>query len=54
MKKYNGWQDVKTLQTKEILDELIEAKDHQAAKLIISDTGLGKTHTLKLFRQCKA
>jgi DNA transposition AAA+ family ATPase len=53
MKKYNGWQDVKTLQTKEILDELIEAKDHQAAKLIISDTGLGKTHTLKLFRHAK-
>lgn len=52
-KNYNGWQDVKTFQAKEILDELMEAKSYQSAKLLISDTGLGKSHSIQLFKQAK-
>lgn len=51
--KYTGWQPVKTIQSKEILAELIEARENQVAKLIISDTGLGKTNTIKLFKATK-
>lgn len=46
---YIGWQDLQTLQTKEILSELSESKDNCRASLIISSTGLGKTNTVKLF-----
>lgn len=51
MTNYKSWQDVPTLQSKEILAELTDAKNNKAAKLIISDTGLGKTNTIKLFKQ---
>jgi DNA transposition AAA+ family ATPase len=47
--KYNGWQNVQTLQSKEILTELIEAKEDCKALMLISDTGLGKTNTIKMF-----
>jgi DNA transposition AAA+ family ATPase len=49
--KYNGWQQVRTLQSKEILAELNDAKKRLRAKLIINDTGAGKTNTVKLFKE---
>lgn len=49
MKKYEGWPDVPTLQSKEILAELMEAKDQTVTRIIVSDTGLGKTKTVHLF-----
>lgn len=52
-KQYTGWATVQTIQSKEILSELIEAKERQLAKLIISDTGLGKTNTIQLFQKVK-
>jgi len=52
-KNYNGWQDLQTFQSKEILSELMEAKSYQAAKLLISDTGAGKSNTIKLFKHAK-
>lgn len=48
---YNGWQNLQTLQSKEILSELMEAKKNICAKLLISDTGLGKTNTIKQFKR---
>lgn len=51
MKKYTGWQVLATRQSKEILTELIEAKESQKALLLISNTGLGKSHTIKLFKK---
>jgi DNA transposition AAA+ family ATPase len=51
MNNYKGWLNVETLQSKEILAELNDAKNNKAAKLIISDTGLGKTNTIKLFKK---
>jgi DNA transposition AAA+ family ATPase len=50
-KTYDGWQEMPTLQFKEIISELIEAKEERLAKLIISDTGLGKTNTIKIFQR---
>jgi DNA transposition AAA+ family ATPase len=47
--EYTGWQDLPTLQSKEILSELTESKEARRASLIISDTGLGKSNTIKLF-----
>jgi DNA transposition AAA+ family ATPase len=52
-KQYTGWVNLQTIQSKEILSELIDAKDHQIAKLLISDTGLGKTNTIQMFQQGK-
>lgn len=46
---YTGWEDLQTIQSKEILSELIESKNSRRASLIISDTGLGKSNTIKLF-----
>ena len=54
MNNYKGWQDVQTLQSKEILAELSDAKNNKTAKLIISDTGLGKTNTIKLFKKLQS
>jgi len=48
-KSQNYWQDIQTLQSKEIISELIEAKENRRALLIISDTGLGKTNSIKIF-----
>lgn len=53
MKPYNGWKDLQTKQSKEILTELMEASEHQKALLLISNTGLGKTNTIKLFMKSK-
>lgn len=50
-KNYNGWQDIQTLQSKEIISELIEAKENRLARLLVSDTGLGKTNTIKIFKR---
>lgn len=49
-KQYAGWINLQTIQSKEILSELMDAKNHQLAKLLISDTGLGKTNTIQLFK----
>jgi hypothetical protein len=35
-KQYTGWANLQTIQSKEILSELIDAKEHQRAKLLIS------------------
>lgn len=51
--KYTGWQIIPTIQSKEILTELLEAKEYQRAVMIINDTGLSKTETVKLFQQKK-
>lgn len=50
---YSGWQELQTLQSKEMLSELLDAKEHQRAKLLISDTGLGKTKSIDIFRRTK-
>ena len=51
MKHYNyeGWKFLLTLQSKEILAELMDAKENGDAKLIIDDTGEGKTTAVKRF-----
>jgi DNA transposition AAA+ family ATPase len=49
--KYDGWQDIKTIQSKEILNELIESKENASSKMIISDSGIGKTNTIRLFKK---
>jgi DNA transposition AAA+ family ATPase len=51
IKNYTGWQSIETIQAKEIWNELREAKEDQLAKLLIADTGLGKSNTIKLFQQ---
>jgi hypothetical protein len=51
--KYNGWVQVKTIQSKEILSELIDAKEHQLAKLLINATGNGKSYVTEMFKQAK-
>jgi DNA transposition AAA+ family ATPase len=50
---YTGWKDLPTLQSKEILNELMECKEYARAAMIISNTGIGKTHTLRLFKKNK-
>ncbi len=54
MKNYTGWQYLPTKQSKEILSELIEAKEQQKALLLISNTGLGKTKTIEMFMRKNA
>ncbi|WP_346236120.1 AAA family ATPase [Niabella insulamsoli] len=49
MSKYTGWADLPTIQSKEIISELIEAKEKCQARLLISETGIGKSHTINLF-----
>lgn len=51
MKKYEGWIDMKTRQSKQLLKELVDAKKNRRALLIINDTGMGKTHTVETFAQ---
>ena len=47
--KKSVWYNMPTIQSKEILTALIDAKQHQKAMMLISDTGLGKTNTIKMF-----
>jgi DNA transposition AAA+ family ATPase len=49
MAKYNGWQNFPTIQFKEIINELVEAKEEQKNLMIIADTGLGKSNAIKAF-----
>lgn len=49
MKKYTGWQDIATRQSRQIINELVDAKEQQKALLLISDTGLGKTNSIEIF-----
>lgn len=49
MTKYNGWQNLGTIQFKEIINELVEAKQEQKNLMIIADTGLGKSNAIKAF-----
>jgi DNA transposition AAA+ family ATPase len=51
MKNYTGWQDLPTRQSKQIIKELMEAKEQQMVLLLISDTGLGKSNSIKIFMQ---
>lgn len=51
MKNYKGWQDLPTRQSKQIIKELMEAREQQMALLLISDTGLGKSNSIKIFMQ---
>jgi DNA transposition AAA+ family ATPase len=48
-KKYIGWQNFPTIQFKEIISELVDAKREQKALMIIADTGLGKSNAIKSF-----
>jgi DNA transposition AAA+ family ATPase len=47
--KKTQWPQLPTIQSKEILSELMEAKEEPLAKMIIANTGLGKTETVKMF-----
>lgn len=47
------WPQLPTLQSKEILSELMEASEEPMAKMIIAETGLGKTNSITLFKQRK-
>jgi DNA transposition AAA+ family ATPase len=49
IKNYTGWSYMGTLQAKEILSELFDAKENRRAKLLIAPTGLGKTRTIEEF-----
>ncbi len=49
--KYQGWKNVQTQQSREILTELIETKADARASMIISNTGDGKTTAIRLFKQ---
>lgn len=46
---YKGWKDVETIQLKEILHYLQDAKKHRKALLLVNNTGMGKSHVSKLF-----
>ncbi|MGN7787386.1 AAA family ATPase [Niabella sp. 22666] len=46
---YAGWRNMPTIQSKEIITELIDAKENCQARLLISETGLGKSHSVQLF-----
>lgn len=48
-KKYTGWQNFATIQFKEIISELVDAKEEQKAIMLIANTGLGKSHAIKQF-----
>lgn len=48
---YKGWKDIPTFQFKEITSELEAAKKHRRASLLISQTGGGKTHIIKMFHR---
>lgn len=50
-KKYEGWQNIQTLQFKQIISNLEDAKEYQLARLLISQTGLGKTHAIQIFQR---
>ena len=50
---YTGWQDLKTFQFKEIISELMETKEYSTAKMIISESGLGKTNSVNIFKKTK-
>lgn len=50
MAKYSGWRNFPTMQFREIIAELEEAKDEQKALMLIADTGLGKTNAIKTFQ----
>lgn len=51
MQKNFKWEQLPTLQSKEILSELMEASNEPLAKMIIAETGLGKTNAINLFKQ---
>lgn len=51
MNKNFDWVQLPTLQSKEILSELMEASEEPMAKMIIASTGIGKTNTISLFKQ---
>jgi DNA transposition AAA+ family ATPase len=51
MNKKFEWAQLPTLQSKEILSELMEASQDPLAKMIIAETGLGKTNAITLFKQ---
>jgi DNA transposition AAA+ family ATPase len=53
MSKYNGWKNLPTSQSREILTELIEAKEDNRASMIIAGTGDGKTTAIRLFQAKK-
>lgn len=50
MSKYKGWQNFLTIQFKEIINELIEAKNEQKNMMLIANTGYGKSNAIKAFQ----
>jgi DNA transposition AAA+ family ATPase len=51
MRLSKTWPNLPTLQSKEIISALADAKENQKAVMIISDTGLGKTNCIKMFKE---
>lgn len=53
MPKYEGWKQVATPQFKEIIAELVEAKEESRSLMLIANTGLGKSNAIKQFQAKK-
>lgn len=51
--KYEGWKIIQTRQSKEILTELLEAKEEKRASMIIANTGEGKSTAIQQFLKVK-
>ena len=49
--KNQHWKNFATLQCKETLSALEEAAENQKAIMVISSTGLGKTNSIKMFKE---
>lgn len=45
------WVQLPTLQSKEILSELMEAHEEPLSKMVIAPTGLGKTNAISMFKK---
>lgn len=50
MAKYTGWKNFPTIQFREIIAELEDAKEEQKAIMIIAPTGSGKTNAINAFK----
>lgn len=50
MAKYEGWKNFPTIQFKEIINELAEAKEEKRNLMIIANTGIGKSNAIKAFQ----
>lgn len=51
MARYSGWKNIPTIQFKEIIAELEEAKNEQRNLMLLANTGLGKTNAIRAFKE---